>query len=172
MLRYFFLCLLLFCACSGELAITSAQLGSHYSIDGDITAKSLLFKFKPFKREKGESKKVKDLFNYIYFEEDTLCFAFSINRSIKKDRVAVWFINPATGERFPAERIDMFDKKIAGFSLVGSLLERFYKQDLQKPLPANAYCCKKIPFIVRIDIREDAKTISSQVKGSFRVEYK
>ena len=164
--------------CSNEkMKITSSVVGNNLSKDGDISDSSPIYTFNKYS-EKG---KTKDLFNYIYFKGDTLCFTFYLNKKVKKENIKVWFENPLKKTRFRAERIDIkmrnifnisYDHKISGFSLVGSILEAFYNDLLEKTIPKNNFCCKKIPYKIILQIDDGTNKIHYEVKKYFRIKYK
>lgn len=157
----------LFLQCTpSELKILSHEVGSNLSGDGSISNSSLNYKFKKYKK----NRQVKDLFNYLYFKGDTLCFSFKINKEIMKDKIKAWFINPGNNDIFPVERIDVDDDRISGFSLVGSIMESFFSDQLRKPVPTDSFCCKDIPFKIRIEI-EDKKIIKTEVSSFFKIEF-
>lgn len=161
------LSLLLFTACSGKLEIVSGELGSSLAGGGEIGNSSLEYRLKRFT---GGTRN-RDLFNAIYFQGDTLCFSFELTRRVGEEMVSVWFINPETGERYRAERIDMHEKRISGFSLLGSILESYYKQHLDAAIPRDAYCCKDIPVDVEITIDNTKNQVRKNMSGSFRIVY-
>lgn len=162
---------LIFCPPSGCVdtpqAVIRTQLGVQLAATGEMTDTATLYSFKKYTR----GGTVRDLFNYIYFAGDTLCFSVTLARNVTRDMARVHFENPHTGESFEAERLEVYGKRVFGFSLVGSVLERFYWKDLQNPVPAGMYCCENIPFIVRITIQDNGSRIESRIPGFFRIAY-
>jgi len=154
--------------CSRDLAVKNAALGSDLSPDGTISDNSLVFTFK--KPDPGEA--TRDLFNYIYFEGDTVCFSFELSRKVKEKDVDMQFIEPSTGRGFKAERIDIIDTTVSGFSLLGSLLEQFYRDRLTQPLPEKAFCCEAIPFSIRLVLHGEKGDVIHEEKGSFVIRYR
>jgi|GEM_PF-350060 len=160
--------LLIFISCGpGKFSIQSIETGSNLDARGAINQEFLTFTFS----EPSKKRNVQDLFNHIYFAGDTLCFSLKYTGKVKKEEISISFVNPATGESFKAERIDVQDNYISGFSLVGTVLEKFYKNDLLKRIPQNKYCCKQIPFQLRIEIMGSDKFVNSITSGSFRLKY-
>ncbi len=151
-----------------SLAVQKAELGSAISLKGEITDPSLVYTFKPYQRGGA----TRDLFNYLYFQGDTICYSFRLSREIGKDGINAGFINPSTGRYYKAERLDIYHDRVSGFSLVGSVLESFYHDRLGNSLPAGMYCCKEIPFIVKLTVHADGKTVESSIRGAFRIEYR
>lgn len=158
---------MLFTACSGKPEIVSGELGSSLAVDGGIGNASLEYRLKRFTG----GNKNRDLFNAIYFQGDTLCFSFELTRGVDEKAVSVWFINPESGERYRAERIDVHEKRVSGFSLLGSILESYYRQYLDAAIPHGAYCCRDIPFGVEISIDDTENRLRKNMSGSFRIEY-
>jgi hypothetical protein len=150
-----------------EIQIIDAGLGSRISASGKISDSNLNFTFKKYKKA-GISK---DLFNYIYFEGDTICFSFLLSGEVDKKNVDVCFIDPHTGKNYSAERVDLYKNRVSGFSLAGSILEKFNSDSLNRRIPKNMYCCNDIPFQVRIIIKHGNSDIQSIITGAFRIEY-
>ena len=160
--------LIIVAGCSkGNLMLLSKKLGSDLSNEGIITDNSLEFKFKAF-HKKG---KVKDLFNYLYFEGDALCFSFKFNKNVQGSDIKVWFIDSVKNNAFPAERIDINKDVVHGFSLVGSIMESFLKENLNKKIPPAKYCCEDIRFSVKIEINKDSDSIVFKEENSFKILY-
>jgi hypothetical protein len=152
-------------SCSREFAVTKASMGQGLSPAGDITNESLVFRF----RTKETFAKNKDFFNFIYFEGDTLCFSFKFSKPIEKESLAVFFINPSSGEKYTAERIDIIAaKRVAGFSLTGSLLEQFFKNKINAPFSGRFTA--GIPFIIRIEAAYNGQRVSHEMRGEFKIE--
>ncbi len=150
-----------------ELVTEDILTGSDFSRTGEIKKTGLTYRFQQKKHEH-----VKDLFNYIYFQGDTLCFSLSLNREIGKEHVKAWFVNSISGEQYKAERLEVEGKKIFGFSLLGSILEQFFKKELTKPVPGGSYCCKDIPFGIIVEINDRGRIIQKEIKNSFVITYK
>ncbi len=159
--------IILFPACSKNLEIVSGELGSSLAAEGEIGNSSLEYRLKKSTR----GTKNRDLFNSIYFQGDTLCFSFKLTRSVGREMVSAWFINPETGERYRAERIDIHEKRVSGFSLLGSILENYYKQYLDAAIPHDAFCCRDIPIDVEISIDDNKNRVRKNLSGSFRIAY-
>lgn len=161
------LTLLMGMCCSSEHIILTGALGSSLSPDGTLENASLVYRFDTFTR----GGRNRDLFNYLYFEGDTICFSFELEQRVDRNAIAVWFINPKTGRRFAAERVDLSARRIYGFSLLGSVMENFYREKLDEAIPADAYCCREIPLAVALIIQTPRKTEEKTVRGSFRIFY-
>ena len=162
------LCLIFIFAlyCSKE-SVTGISTGQSFSVDGIIKNQNLVFSFQP-KEEK--FMRNKDFFNFIYFEGDTLCFGFKLDIRADKKDVAVFFINPKSGEKYPAERIDIIKgKRVAGFSLVGSILEHFFKEQADAPFKAENFKTA-IPFIIRFEPVESSGNAPLETSGEFKIE--
>lgn len=151
------------------LSVESLTTGSELDIlHGTIEKSSLDFHFNQPKKPKTSA----DIFNFIYFEGDTICFSYTLSRRLFKKQAAVRFINPETGEAFPAERLEVYRYRVFGFSLTGSLLEKFYKNSLQGPAPEDRYCCRAIPFIIEARFRDGEETITHRHQGTFKITYR
>jgi hypothetical protein len=161
------LIMIFFTSCSGNLEIVSGELGSSVAATGEIDNTSLKYRFKRFRGATTN----RDLFNAIYFQGDTVCFSFELTRNVGRGAVSVWFINPETGKRYMAERIDIFEKRISGFSLLGTILENYYKEILEAAIPPDAFCCRNIPFDIEISIDTEEKQLRKNLSGSFRIVY-
>lgn len=163
------ICLLISGCASGENRIEMIETGSDLFKNGVISAKSLVYKFKDY----NEKDLNRDLFSFIYFEGDTLCFSAKLSKKLDRDKAVVnaYFVNSENGTKFRAERIDINDDRVSGFSLIGSILESFNSENLQKKYPVDKYCCREIKFKVILEIEENGKKISSSKEDSFRIEY-
>jgi hypothetical protein len=166
-IRSLLLALLLGMCCSTEHIILTGALGSSLSPEGTIENASLVYRFHTFER----GGKNRDLFNYLYFEGDTICFSFELEQQVDRSAIAVWFINPKTGNRFAAERVDLSARRVYGFSLLGTVMEDFYHEKLDGAIPADAYCCREIPLAVALIIQTPRKNEEKAVYGSFRILY-
>ena len=154
--------------CCSKESVTGISIGQSFSADGIIKDENLVFRFQP-KREKFA--KNKDFFNFIYFEGDTICFSFKLKVRADKKDIAVFFINPKSGRKYPAERIDIIDgNRVAGFSLAGSILECFFKE--QADLPYNAENFDgAIPFVIRFEpVKSESGNMPLEVSGEFKIE--
>lgn len=163
-------CIVLLASCvDRELRVVSRELGQDITREGRITGSSLVFAFPPYRR----GGTCRDLFNYLYFRGDTLCFSFRLSRRVEGRAVAAAFIEPATGRRFPAERLESRGDTVWGFSLVGSLMEKFHDTRLGDEVPEGAFCCRGIPFIVELSVPGKAgDTVTARIESSFRIEYR
>ncbi len=144
------------------------NLGSDLGGSGEISKTSLSYSFDYNIKEK-ENTSIQKLFNFIYFEGDTLCFSAKFGEEVKKQDVKIFFINPKNGDVFPAERVDIDRKKISGFSLVGTILEQFYSVNSKKGLSLVDFADIKIPFIVRIEIDNGEKIYTKEKTSSFKL---
>ncbi len=163
------LCALACLACGeNRLRIESGRTGARVSMTGEIEDERLVYHFPEYRR----GGRVRDLFNYIYFRGDTVCFSFELSRKIARPVIAVSFVDVQSGAEFEAERVEIYNKKIFGFSLVGSLLERFFSNRLDAAIPHDRYCCRPIPFELRFRVRErDGATLEQSLRGAFTIEY-
>ncbi len=151
------------------LSVESLATGSEVdTLHGTIEKKSLEFHFNHPKKLKTSA----DIFNFIYFEGDTICFSYTLTRRLFKKQAQVRFINPETNESFPAERLEVYRYRVFGFSLVGSILEKFYKNNLQKPAPEDYYCCRNIPFIIEARFQDGEETTTHRHQGTFKITYR
>ncbi len=152
------------CAGNGE-----GVFGQSVSRAGVITDRSLVFTFAAPR----EKKKAKDVFNYLYFQGDTICFSYQFPRSVEKCGASAEFINPLTGARFRAERLEKTGNRLWGFSLVGSLLEKFFFAERDTPAPEDLYGGRDIPFAVDAElICPEEAVIRRTGNSSFRIQYR
>ena len=169
--------LVLVWGCTGtEPSITDAHTGLSIDKNGRISNTNTVYTFPAFPRQKS----VRDLFNYIYFQGDGIFFSFKVIGSIQPDQCRVVFINPVTGRSYPAERVEIkaeklfiFDNgsRIYGFSLVGSVLDDFYTGLHHEPVPHDCFCCRDIPYKIRIDITTENGILSREIQSIFRIKY-
>ena len=155
-------CAAVLCGCSREFTADSSALGSSFSKTGIITEKSTGF---TFRYEKGG--RIRDLCNFIYFEGDTLCF--SVDFSMDVDEASAYFINPATGKKYRAERIEKIRSRVYGFSLVGSVLEEFLHDSLDKPIPAERSIV--LPFSVTVEASRGGRRALKETSGTLSVRF-
>lgn len=138
------------------------ELGSDLN-NGSISNIQLTYTFKKYEGKNS----VQDLINFMYFQGDTICFRFNPPDYNTKSSIKAWFVNPSTGKAYPAERIDMHDDGYTGFSLVGSIMEKFKRKILKNKIPVKSFCCKEIPFIIRVVYNNKL----FEKKGSFIIRY-
>ncbi|TAL33911.1 MAG: hypothetical protein EPN93_12820 [Spirochaetes bacterium] len=158
-------------ACGGDRGVPSlgeGRLGSRLATGGDIADSTLVYTFRPYTR----GGTVKDLFNFFYFEGDTVCFSFPLTGGAAHGAVKAVFVDSARGISVEAERLEVVEGKIYGFSLVGSLMEKFFHAELAAPAPGDGYSCKDIPFEVRCTIELPGGAQERRLKGAFRIEYR
>ena len=94
----------------------------------------------------------KTLFNAIYFKGDTAGFFFYAPEDIKESDVRVFFINKSDGKEYPADRIEVNDRVVWGFSNFGGLLECFYYDKLfQRVSQDNGKLLAEFVLSIQID---------------------
>ncbi len=153
-------------SCGGN---DGAVFGQSVNRAGVITDRSLAFTFAPPR----EKKNAKDLFDYLYFQGDTICFSYRFPRSVEKCDAEAEFINPRTGGRFRAERLEKTGDRLWGFSLTGSLLDKFFFAERDRPVPPDLYAGRDIPFIVEAELRCPGESIIKKTeKSTFRIEFR
>jgi hypothetical protein len=150
-----------------ENPVESIETGSDLSSSGKIKNNSIEFLFPEFIKG-GE---VKDLFNYIYFKGDTICFSVKADIRLNQENTSVYFVNPADEKRYKAERLDFHGNSASGFSLVGSVMEQFYSAKLNEPIPEKKFCCEYIPFEIFAVIDSNNKKYELRKKGKFIIRY-
>ncbi|MCU0843632.1 MAG: hypothetical protein MUC76_01750 [Spirochaetes bacterium] len=156
----------LFCPAEGPV-VREFSLGSRLEPGGAIADGSLIYRLRPF-RKKGTNK---DLFNHIYFQGDTVCFSLLLSRPVPHEKVQAWFVDPVTGRRFAVERLDVEKKRVSGFSLAGSLLDDFHRDDRNDPVRGDHFCCTPIRFEVRVTLADEKGGYSVSKGSSFTIEY-
>ena len=155
-------------SCSGDgPVVRDFSLGSRLEPDGSIGDDSLIYTLKPFNK-KGSNR---DLFNHIYFQGDTVCFSLLVSRPVAKGMVKAWFVDPVSGRGYAAERLDVENRRISGFSLAGSLLDDFNRERRDEPVRPDHFCCVPVPFEVRITLADGRGGFSVSKKSSFTVRY-
>lgn len=155
------------CSCAKmPFGVISIEFGQDLARGGAITDKSLTFTFPRF----SGGRKAKDVYNYIYFKGDTLCFRAEFSDNVKKDSVRACFYSKNNKHCFPVERLEVEGNSAWGFSLVGSLLENFYG-DI--PLPEDAFAGQEIPFEIELSAESlDGKQTLAKKSGSFILKYR
>lgn len=159
----FMISVLWLAGCSREFAVSSVSTGSNFSKTGIITEPATAYSFHFVK-----GTKMKDLFNYIYFEGDMLCFSADFTGDVEGE-VKAYFTDPATGKRFPAERVERDRSRVYGFSLVGSTLENFLRAGLEKDIPDQRTI--SLPFAVTVVASHGEKQAVAETKGTLRVSF-
>ncbi len=140
-------------------------LGSRLSASGMISDTSLKFHFSP-RTLKGTEK---DFFNFIYFEGDTVCFSFSRREGEHVSVEGVEFIRSDRRYSCRVERLEIRESRIYGFSLVGSLLECFYRERLREAFEPGDWKNRDIPFILEISIKKNGVPMRRVLYSSFRI---
>jgi len=169
--------MILLVACGGGPArVGSMLLGSDADRLGNITQTGLDYTFK----KPANNRKAADLINSIYFQGDCIHFSFTLNRPAPSDKVSVTFSAPGGEQSMPAERLEVRRNTVLGitssfmvygFSLVGSILERFHKNELEGPPPADGYCCRDMPFEITLEIDDEQGSLRETMKSAFRIRY-
>jgi hypothetical protein len=144
------------------------HLGQEIHADGAIKTRGLDYHFKPAP----SAQTPRQLFNRFYFQGDTICFSMDAGRNLHGCRVTARFSDPASGRSFPAERLEISGSRVWGFSLVGSLMDGFFRDELDAPLPPSRYEGRRIPFAVEIDLDcREGGPARYTVNGSFSIGY-
>lgn len=152
-------------ACTDKpLKITNAACGSSVLMNGAIANTSLTYTFKPCKH----CRSLKDICNYIYFQGDTLCFSIQCNQNIESATVTAYFENPATHTTYKTERIEKVKKTIYGFSLVGSLLENIYREEINKN---PCFKAVKLPFVIHVTIDNQNQKIYHTISDTLQIQF-
>ena len=159
----FLVSVLCFAGCSRDFAVSGISVGANFSKTGIITGPSTSYSFR---FEKGT--RMKDLFNYIYFEGDMLCFSADFTHEVEGE-VSAYFTDPSSGKRFPAERIEKNRSRVYGFSLVGSTMENFLRGSLEKDIPKERTI--SLPFVVTVIASNGGKQAVAETKGTLRVSF-
>ncbi len=144
------------------------SLGQEVRADGAIKTRGLDFHFKPAPA----AQTPRQLFNRFYFQGDTICFSMDAGRGLHGCRVAARFTDPASGRSFPAERLEISGSRVWGFSLVGSLMDGFFRHELDAQLPPGHYEGRRVPFAVEIDLDcREGGPAHYTANGSFSIGY-
>ena len=160
----FILALLLFIKCGRDRKYGVIDFGQDVTQSGDILNGSRIYRFEKFRRN-GSSK---DLFNYIYFKGDTLCFSLTSEVDVSDMKINAWFGNPKSKKYYSVERLDVYENTIFGFSLIGSLMDKFYEEKLNDPIPEGQYCCHKIYYTLKLQIND----VFYEQENYFIIQYK
>lgn len=157
------------CWTEPALAVRSGALGSRLAPDGAVDDDRLEFRFD---RRSADAKRTnRELFDYFYFQGDTICFSFELSKDLAPGSARVWFVDPLTGEHLPAERIDVRGRRVSGFSLVGSLLRDRHRVRHAEPVPPGRWCCERIPVAVAIVIADGDGASTGVISGRFSITY-
>lgn len=112
----------------------------------------------------------KALFNAIYFKGDTAGFFFYAPEDVEESDIRVFFINKSDGKEYPADRIEVNDGVVWGFSNLGGLLECFYYDKLfQRVDPDNGKLLAE--FILSVQIDSDGRIEKLKRDGRLVVIY-
>ena len=163
----FALMFILSAGCGDGGPLIDGALGSDISPDGRIGSADMSFLLPDFPAVKTN----RELFNRIYFTGETLCFSFELREPARPEDVRVQFVDPRTGISLPAERIDFHGRRISGFTLLGSLLEKFNGERLDGPVPAGRYCCRPLGIRVVLSMNNPKRPIRVTLEGSFSIRY-
>lgn len=159
--------LLLIFSCSSKDDISDFEYGSNLYKNGQIENKSTKYDFSGFKEDSHSM--LKNYFDYIYFEGDTLCFSFEFPHEFKKKDVVVFFDFPDKKISVRAERIEVNKTRIYGFSLIGSLLEYYYYDKLHDNYNSSDLK-KKYDCVLRIELNERGKIHYFEKNISFKIK--
>ncbi len=146
-------------ACSKLVKFRSATFGSDVN-NGKITDRSLSFVFNDTRPDLTAER----FFDYAYFQGDTLCFSFAFNKLSDSDRIRVLFI--CNGVVYPAERLETTKNRVWGFSLVGSLLAKFYAALSNQNISNLSF-----PLKTEMTINLDYSDASTDITKSFPVAF-
>lgn len=159
---FLMLCVVL-SGCSRNPACTGMNFGSNITKKGIISDKNLSFSFKYSGGTKNS-----DLYNFIYFQGDTVCFSFDYNFDVDKE-VRVWFADPRTGRKKNAERVEILKSRVYGFSLAGSLLEFCRADTLHDTMGPDRKIVQ--PFTVVVEAFHNGVLCKSEKTGEFTVSF-
>jgi hypothetical protein len=165
----FYLIILFFLSCKGNTGGVSDFLTGQTlnTSNGEIIDTSLEYRIKRY--QKGG--KYRDLFDYIYFQGDNICFSFKFSDRIDNKKITVNFSHPSSGLIFPAERIDIIGNRCFGFSLLGSVLEKLFENQLDINVNSEMFCCREIKFEIIVEVREENKSRRYNFPGRFSIKY-
>ncbi len=135
--------------------------------NGEISHADLDYRIKVFKK----NGKNRDLFDYIYFQGDNICFSFKFSKRIDKGKINVRFSDPSGAWTFPSERTEFKDNRCYGFSLLGTLLEKQFSSHLDTPLSKEMFCCRKITFNIVIEVVEEKILRKFTFSRNFSIRY-
>ena len=143
------------------------KTGSMIDRNGTITDRSTSYTFQGVHADST----VKRLFADIYFKGDMLCFSVNGMGNISLHDITVTYVHPPSGHVFKAERLEKNGSCIWGFSLIGSLLEAFFPDELYFPAAELSCKGKDIPVVVKMEWKNMGKTISREKSLSFHITY-
>ena len=151
----------------GEPEIVNTSTGQGLDPSGEILKTSKVYRF-PVPSKKGT---VRDLFNHIYFEGDTLCFNVTLNRDVTNSPVSVHMRNPISGVATEVERLEVLDNRVYGFSLVGSILEDFFALRLNENADISQWDGKQVPCDIYVHIKMGDVNIHEKISTSFQLTF-
>jgi len=152
---------------TGCLVADEIKTGSMISRDGVITDRSTSYAFNGIRT----GNNIKRVFADIYFKGDMLCFSTDDMRNISLETVDVTFFHPPSGHMLKAERLEKNGSCIWGFSLVGSLLEAFFPDELELPASGKSFRNIDIPVVIDMKYKSGDKNFSRKKSLSFHVSY-
>ncbi len=133
-------------------------------MNGTIANASLTYTFKPCTH----CRSLKDICNYVYFQGDTLCFSIQCNQNIESANVTAYFENPTTHITYKAERVEKLTTTVYGFSLIGSLLEKIFRDDIRNTRSFKAF---KLPFVIHVTIDKQNQKVHHTFSDTFYVQF-
>jgi hypothetical protein len=164
-IKYILPVFFLIIACTNNpLKIIKTECGSSVSMNGTIANASLVYTFKLCTH----CRSLKDICNYIYFQGDTLCFSIQCNQNIESATVTAYFENPTTHTTYKAERIEKVTTTVYGFSLIGSLLEKIFRDDICNTHNVKTF---KLPFVIHVTIEKQNQKVHHTFSDTFYVHF-
>lgn len=163
------LCVLLAAGCvPREPAVVETATGQSLTPDGQVSDTSHRYVFKKPSRPGT----LRDLYNHIYFQGDTLCFSLRLNRPLKSPSIHAIIRDPRSGIETEVERLETAGKRVYGFSLIGSILENFHRGPMDRKADISNREGRRVPCVIEIRIVEGEKVLQENINTHFEITFK
>ncbi|MFW5862592.1 MAG: hypothetical protein ACOCWZ_10085 [Spirochaetota bacterium] len=163
------LCVLLTTGCvPREPAVVEMATGQSLTPEGEVIDTSHRYVFKKPSRPGT----LRDLYNHIYFQGDTLCFSLRLNRPLKSPTIHAVIRDPRSGVETEVERLETAGKRVYGFSLIGSILENFHRGLMDRKAGISSWEGRRVPCVIEIRIVEGEKVLHKNINTHFEISFK
>ena len=163
------LCLLCVMGClPREPEVVAVWTGQSLTPTGEVINTSQKYVFK----KPAKTGTLRDLYNHIYFQGDTLCFSLLLNRTLRSPSIHAILRNPQSGVETEVERLETAGKRVYGFSLIGSILENFHRGPMDKKADISNWEGRRVPCVIEIRIVDGEKVLQENINTHFEITFK
>lgn len=121
-----FIFFIIFISCTESEFIKKIEFGSNLNNNGKIIEDSIEYNI----NLNSNYKDISDFCNFVYFEGDTFCFSLTPTKLISESEISAYYKIKGKEKKHSVERIGFYKKRIYGFSLIGSILEYYFEENL------------------------------------------